>query len=399
MIIEGKTTAARIFTDNIEDAALQWVKDLCDQPAFEGIPIVQMPDVHAGNGCNVGTAYPVGAYVNPDHVGVDIGCTISMYRLSSPVGPDDYALLNHRIREAVPMGTDICAKNSMNEKVLFRFLNSRYQKARSAAPDLIDEIRRIDDRFISDFCRRVKLQEGSFYKSLGTLGGGNHFIEYGEDVTTGDGWLSIHCGSRNLGVKVANYWHNVARNPKRASFIGYLWGDSLRGYLSDMIIAQAYALYNHQIIGDRIFAILKKLCKAKCVESIITTHNYISVTDDCPILRKGTINASDGLKVAIPFNMRDGIAICRGRGNEQWLNSAPHGAGRCMSRAQARKNISLDDFEQLMSGIFSTSVVETTLDESPGAYKPTDEIIRLIEPTVEILTLVKPKLNIKDTGK
>lgn len=399
MIIEGKTTAARIFTDNIEDAALQWVKDLCDQPAFEGIPIVQMPDVHAGNGCNVGTAYPVGAYVNPDHVGVDIGCTISMYRLSSPVGPDDYALLNHRIREAVPMGTDICAKNSMNEKELFRFLNSRYQKARSAAPDLIDEIRRIDARFISDFCRRVKLQEGSFYKSLGTLGGGNHFIEYGEDVTTGDGWLSIHCGSRNLGVKVANYWHNVAWNPKRASFIGYLWGDSLRGYLSDMIIAQAYALYNHQIIGDRIFAILKKLCKAKCVESIITTHNYISVTDDCPILRKGAIDASDGLKVAIPFNMRDGIAICRGRGNEQWLNSAPHGAGRCMSRAQARKNISLDDFEQLMSGIFSTSVVETTLDESPGAYKPTDEIIRLIEPTVEILTLVKPKLNIKDTGK
>lgn len=399
MIIEGKTTAARIFTDNIEDAALQWVKDLCDQPAFEGIPIVQMPDVHAGNGCNVGTAYPVGAYVNPDHVGVDIGCTISMYRLSSPVGPDDYALLNHRIREAVPMGTDICAKNSMNEKELFRFLNSRYQKARSAAPDLIDEIRRIDARFISDFCRRVKLQEGSFYKSLGTLGGGNHFIEYGEDVTTGDGWISIHCGSRNLGVKVANYWHNEARNPKRASFIGYLWGDSLRGYLSDMIIAQAYALYNHQIIGDRIFAILKKLCKAKCVESIITTHNYISVTDDCPILRKGAINVSDGLKVAIPFNMRDGIAICRGRGNEQWLNSAPHGAGRCMSRAQARKNISLDDFEQLMSGIFSTSVVETTLDESPGAYKPTDEIIRLIEPTVEILTLVKPKLNIKDTGK
>lgn len=399
MIIEGKTTSAQIFTDNIEEAALQWVTELCDQPAFEGIPIVQMPDVHAGNGCNVGTAYPLGAYVNPDHVGVDIGCSISMHRLSVPVSPDDYALLDHRIREAIPTGTEICAKNSLNEKELFRFLNSRYQKARSAAPDLIDEIPRIDARFIADFCRRIKLQEGIFYKSLSTLGGGNHFIEYGEDYQTGNGWLTIHCGSRNLGVKVANYWHNVAQNPKRASFIGFLWGDSLRGYLSDMIIAQAYALYNHQIISERIFAILKKLCKAKCVESIVTTHNYISVTDDRPILRKGAIDASEGLKVAIPFNMRDGIAICRGRGNEQWLNSAPHGAGRRMSRAQARKHISLADFEQSMAGIFSTSVGEMTIDESPDAYKPTDEIIGLIEPTVEIVTLVKPKLNIKDSGK
>lgn len=399
MIIEGKTTSARIFTDNIEDAALQWVTELCDQPAFEGIPIVQMPDVHAGNGCNVGTAYPVSAYVNPDHVGVDIGCSISMYRLSSSVSPDDYALLDHRIREAVPTGTEICAKNSLNEKELFRYLNSRYQKARSAAPDLIGEIPRIDAHFVADICRRIKLQEGVFYKSLGTLGGGNHFIEYGEDYHNGDGWLTIHCGSRNLGVKVANYWHNIARNPKRGTYVGYLWGDSLRGYLSDMIIAQAYALYNHQVISDRIFAILKKLCKAKCAESIVTIHNYISVTDECPILRKGAIDASEGLKVAIPFNMRDGIAICVGRGNEHWLNSAPHGAGRSMSRAQARKNISLADFEQSMTGIFSTSVGETTIDESPGAYKPTDEIISLIEPTVDIVTLVKPKLNIKDSGK
>lgn len=399
MIIEGKTTSAQIFTDNIEEAALQWVTELCNHQAFEGLPIVQMPDVHAGNGCNVGTAYPIGAYVNPDHVGVDIGCTISMHRLSAAVSSDDFALLDHRIRDVVPTGTEICVKNSLNEKDFFRFLNSRYQKARSAAPDLINESPRIDGRFISDFCRRIKLQEGIFYKSLGTLGGGNHFIEYGEEDGTGDGWLTIHCGSRNLGVKVANYWHNIANNPKRAGLIGYLWGDSLRGYLSDMIIAQAYALYNHHVIRDRIFVILKKLCKARCTESIFTTHNYISVTDDRPILRKGAIDASVGLKVAIPFNMRDGIALCVGRGNEQWLNSAPHGAGRIMSRAQARKKISLTDFEQSMSGIFSTSVGDATIDESPMAYKPTDEILALIEPTVEIITLIKPKLNIKDTGK
>jgi len=399
MIIYGKHSSAEIFTDNIEPTALDWIRAQCDHPSFEGIRIVQMPDVHAGNSCNVGTAYRIGAYVNPDHVGVDIGCTISMHRLSSPIKPDDFALLDHRIRETVPTGTDICAKNSLNEKEFFKFLNAQYNKARSAAPDLINEVPRIDARFIADFCRRIKLQEGIFYKSIGSLGGGNHFIEYGEDSESGDGWLTIHCGSRNLGVKVANHWHNIANNPKRADYIGFLWGDSLNGYLSDMIIAQAYALYNHQIIRDRILAIIRKLNKAKCLESIFTTHNYISVAEEHPMLRKGAIDASEGRKVSIPFNMRDGIAICIGKGNEQWLNTAPHGAGRIMSRAQAKKQIALTEFEQSMNGIFSTSVCEGTLDESPQAYKPMDEILSLIEPTVEVIAMIKPRLNIKDIPK
>lgn len=399
MIITGRTTSVEIFTENIEETAIDWLKELCDHPAMEKVPMVQMPDVHAGNNCNVGTAYPIGMYVNPDHVGVDIGCTISMHRLSAPVNPEDFPILDHRIREAIPTGTEICTKNSLNEKELFRFLNSQYQKARSTAPDFINEAPRIDSRFITDFCRRIKLQEGIFYKSIGTLGGGNHFIEYGENEASGEGWLTIHCGSRNLGVKVANHWHNIAQNPKRAKYIGFLWGDSLKGYLSDMVIAQAYALYNHQIIRDRIFAILRKLCKAKCTESIYTTHNYISMTDERPMLRKGAIDASEGRKVVIPFNMRDGIAICVGKGNEQWLNSAPHGAGRIMSRAQAKKQIALDKFRQTMSGVFSTSICEATLDESPMAYKPTDEILDLIKPTVDIISMIKPKLNIKDNGE
>ena len=399
MTISGQYTTAEIFTDNIEDAALQWVREQCDHPAFEGVRILQMPDVHAGNACNVGTVYRIGSYVNPDHVGVDIGCTISMHKLSAAMNPDDFALLDHRIRETVPTGTEICEKNSINEKDLFRFLDSRYQKARSAAPDLINEAPRIDARFISDFCRRIKLQEGIFYKSIGTLGGGNHFIEYGEDEESGEGWLTIHCGSRNLGVKVANHWHNIANNPKRAQYIGYLWGDALKGYLSDMIIAQAYAIFNHDTIRDRIFTILKKLCKAKCAESIYTTHNYISVTDEYPMLRKGAIEASEGSKVCIPFNMRDGIAICRGKGNGQWLDSAPHGAGRRVSRNQARKLIPLSEYEASMSGIFSTSVCAETLDESPQAYKSSEEILSLITPTVDVISFVKPKFNIKDTGK
>ena len=300
-----------------------------------------MPDVHAGNSCNAWTAYRVGAYVYPAHVGVDIGCTISLHRLSSLVAPEDYALLDHKIRDTVPTGMNICEKNSLNEKELFRFLNSQYQKARSIAPNLINEVVRIDARFVSDFCHRVKLQEGIFYKSLRTLGGGNHFIEYGEDEKTHEGWLTIHCGSRNLGVKVANHWHNIARNPKRTQFIGYLWGDTLNGYLSDMVVAQVYALYNHQIIHDRIFAILKKLCKVKCVESIFTTHNYIDICEEYPMLRKGTVKAEaeEGERFCLPLNMRD---------------------------------------------------------ESPQAYKPMEEILRLIEPTAEVITMVKTRLNIKD---
>lgn len=399
MIIEGKYTSAEIFTKNIEESALDWVKIQCDHPAFEGVSIVQMPDVHAGNSCNVGTAYRIGPYVNPDHVGVDIGCTISMHRLSAPISPEDFALLDHRIRETVPTGTDICAKNSLNEKDFCKFLNAQYNKARSSAPDLINEAPRIDARFITDFCKRIKLQEGIFYKSIGSLGGGNHFIEYGEDMESGNGWLTIHCGSRNLGVKVANHWHNIANNSKRADKVGFLWGDALNCYMSDMIIAQAYALYNHHIIRDRILAIIRKHNKAKCVESIFTTHNYISVDEEYPMLRKGAINASEGHKVCIPFNMRDGIAIGMGKGNEQWLNSAPHGAGRLMSRAQAKKQIALTEFQESMNGVFSTSVCEGTLDESPQAYKPMDEILSLIEPTVEVLAMVKPRLNIKDIPK
>lgn len=399
MVIKGQYTSAEIFTDNIEDAALQWVKAQCDHPAFESVKIVQMPDVHAGNSCNVGTAYRIGAYLNPDHVGVDIGCTISMHKLSSIVAPEDYALLDHRIREAIPTGMEICKKNSLNEKELFRFLNSQYQKARSAAPELIVEAPRIDARFISDFCRRIKLQEAIFYKSLGTLGGGNHFIEYGEDDNEREAWLTIHCGSRNVGVKVANHWHNVAANPKRAQYVGYLWGDALSGYLSDMIVVQAYALYNHHIIRDRIFAMLKKLCKAKCVESILTTHNYISVCEEYPMLRKGAVAAEAGGRFCLPFNMRDGIAICVGKGNSEWNCSAPHGAGRAMSRNAAKKNIGMEEFEKSMDGIFSTSVCSGTLDESPQAYKPMEEILRLIEPTAEVITMVKPHLNIKDIPK
>lgn len=166
-----------------------------------------------------------------------------------------------------------------------------------------------------------------------------------------------------------------------------------------MVVAQAYALYNHHIIRDRIFVILKKLCKAKCVESIFTTHNYISVCEETPMLRKGAVAAGEGERFCLPFNMRDGIAICVGKGNVDWNNSAPHGAGRTMSRNAARKSIEMEDFHKAMADIFSTSVCPNTLDESPQAYKPKEEILRLIEPTAEVISMVKSRVNIKDIPK
>ncbi|MDE5610641.1 MAG: RtcB family protein [Odoribacter sp.] len=396
MKITGKYTEAFVFTEDIEGDAVSFVENLCNHPAMENIKIAQMPDVHAGNGCNVGTAYPLGDYVNPDHIGVDIGCTISMHKLSKPVSSDDFALLDHRIREAIPMGFEVNPKKVVTDKELFKFLNKEYNKARSAVPELIPDLGRIDERAVSLLLKRIKMEEGLFYKSLGTLGGGNHFIEYGEASETGDAWLTIHTGSRNLGLKVAKHHHNIASNSKAVKYDGFLSGDYLKNYLSDMIIAQAYAIYNHITIRDRIGDIFKKLDKIKIEDSIFTTHNYISVTDDVPMVRKGAIDASEGLRVCIPFNMRDGIAICEGLGNPDWNFTAPHGAGRRMSRSSAKKNIPLEEFQKSMNHIFSTSVCEATLDESPQAYKPTEQIKELIAPTVKIISMVVPRLNIKD---
>ena len=199
---------------------------------------------------------------------------------------------------------------------------------------------------------------------------------------------------------MAGYWCTVAANPKKNRFAGFLDGDNRNGYLSDMVVAQAYARFNHLTILERIEALLGKFDgRPQVEESLFTTHNYISLEAVCPVLRKGAIDASAGRRVCIPFNMRDGIAIGIGRGNADWNHSAPHGAGRLMSRSAARKNISLDEFRASMGGIFSSSVCAGTLDESPQAYKPMEQILGLIGPTVEIVSMVVPRLNIKDVSK
>lgn len=396
MIIQGTYTSAKVFAESIEAAAQDFIQSLCDHPAMAGIPIAQMPDVHAGKGCNVGTAYPIGAYLSPEHVGGDIGCAISMHRLSGRIPREQFELLDHRIRMAIPTGVELQRKKVVDDRALHRHLNREYSKARSACPDLVPEVGRIDERWLEGWLRRLKMQEGAFYKGLATLGGGNHFIEYGEEEGAGTPWLSIHTGSRLLGGKVFAHWQGIARSPRSGLYEGYLEGDALRGYLSDMVLAQAYARYNHIAIAERIEEITARLCKARIEETLHSPHNYIDLERDTPMLHKGSVDASRGAMVCIPFNMRDGIAIGEGLGNEAWNCSGPHGAGRRLSRTAARREVALDEFERTMMGVYSTSVCAANVDEAPQAYKEMTEILEQVAPSVAVRSVVRPRLNIKD---
>lgn len=426
--IKGKYTSAKIFAETYEDDLLSFVYDMCNSSVFEGIQVRLEPDCHTGTGCAVGTTYPLGDYLNPSHIGVDIGCTISAHKLSKIINPSDYPNIEHKIKEAIPFGFEINEHVVFDEKRFYKFLNSEYNKARSANPQLVPAIDNIDEKFITKMCQRVSMDLGIFYKSIGSIGGGNHFVSV--EGTDNEQFVLIHCGSRNFGNKVARYWMKIAENNKPDKALlkaeveriksectdrhllkdliakakedaksknpnGFLSGENMRGYISDMIIAQAYAKFNHMTVADRIFDILHKFGNITCEESIYTTHNYIDVAREQPMVRKGAISAYEGEIVIIPMNMAYGTFICRGKGNADWNYSAPHGAGRIMSRSAAKSKISMEDFKKSMEGVYSTTVCKETLDESPQSYKDPEEIRRLIEPTVDIIKRIKPIINIK----
>ena len=410
-----------VYADTIEDEAISTIQEICDNPAFKDSKIRIMPDCHQGKGIVIGFTCPMGNYVNPSHVGVDIGCSMTSIRLSKPLEEKKYPTFERKLRNNIPTGFNIQPRKVFEDKDFYKFLNKEYQKARSSCPEMIKEIDPINENSITKLCQRIGMDEGIFYKSLGSIGGGNHFLEYGIS-DSGEAWFTIHCGSRNFGVKVANYWISQGKKPDideirkeiekiketvsdktlleglikeaKSKMIpsGYLTGENLKGYLSDMVIAQAYAKFNHFVISDLVLEILKGFGISE-KERIFTTHNYISFEDR--IIRKGAIQSYSGRKMIIPFNMRDGLAICEGKSNEEWNFSAPHGAGRIMSRTAARKNIDVEEFKKSMEGIYSTSVGPGTIDESPMVYKNTEEIIKLISPTANILFFVRPRINIK----
>lgn len=423
----------KIFTDNVEEEAVALVQTMLEHSAFTYSHIRIMPDVHMGKGITIGFSAPLGRFVNPNHVGVDIGCTVSTMELSTVVPEDKYPEFEQLIAKVIPTGHSINDREVINRDEFYAFLTKEYQQVMCDFPDMVYPVEKNNEEFVSRLLLRIGMNTDIFYRSLPSLGGGNHFLEYGE-TEDGRGFFTAHCGSRNLGVKVCNYWARKAKdtckeisdedlrrvvNEVKAScsdrtqwqrlileakervreeeyMSEYLSGAYLKGYLSDMVVTQAYARYNHIMIHRLVSQILKEHFGISVVNEIYTTHNYIDFKDH-PMLRKGAIRAYTDELCIIPFNMRDGLAICRGKSNPDWNYTAPHGAGRILSRTAAKMQLKMEEFQKTMTNVYSTTVCEGTLDESPMAYKPMDEIVRLIEPTVEIQYFVRPKINIKAT--
>ena len=390
--LQGKHNIAKVYTDNIESEAISQIIELCNQEFFKDSKIRIMPDTHAGKGCTIGTTMTIINKIVPNLVGVDIGCGLETIKLKEK--HIEFGKLDKIIRKCVPSGFDVRKK----EHAFTRNLQINSLKC----------------------SKEVNLQRAAL--SLGTLGGGNHFIEVNQDK---DGYLYlvIHSGSRNLGKQVAEYYQSIAINnllnaseikqkiveklksegrekdiqtelnkiklPTINKELAYLEGNDFNNYIHDMKITQEFAMWNRKAIVD---VIIREM-NLKPIEEFTTIHNYIQ-TDDM-ILRKGAISAKSGEKVLIPINMADGSLICIGKGNEDWNYSAPHGAGRLMSRSKAKETVSMNEYKESMKHVWSTSVCQSTIDESPMAYKPIEEIIENIQNTVEIVDIIKPLYNFK----
>ena len=385
----------KIFTDNIEQEALSMVYHFLDNPMFEGAKIRIMPDVHAGKDIVVGFTVPFTDHVNPDHVGGDIGCSVSTAITDLPICPEDYAQIEKYIRENVKFGMTIQPKAVYPYAELYKHLQLRLQQARQQWPEMVGAMD-VSERGITAMLKRLAQKESMFYNSIGTVGGGNHFVEVGETPEENYAF-TVHCGSRNLGQMVWKYWKMEA-NKQTGMTNGFLVGEAMKGYITDMVVAQAYAEFNHQVIDRLVLEAISQGSgkNANIVEQIYTTHNYIDFS--MKMMRKGAVAAPAGRKLVIPFNMRDGLIIARGKGNVDWNQSAPHGAGRLLSRSDAKVLIDLEEYRESMKGIYSTSVGTGTIDESPMAYKDPMEILRLIEDTVEVEYFIRPVINLKATS-
>jgi len=368
-LIEGRFNTAKVFTDLVEEGAIVQIKSLCDQEYTKDSRIRIMPDVHEGVGCTIGTTMTITDKVVPNLVGVDIGC--GMETILAKNSHIELSKLDKLIYEKIPAGFNIRKKaHKYNDKI-----------------DL-SKIKCKDEGNIN--IERAVL-------SLGTLGGGNHFIEASRDED-GNLYIIVHSGSRHLGYQVANYYQKLAYNTlskinkECTKQLAYLTGQLMEDYIHDMKIVQKFAMLNRKAIMDEIIEGMK----LKVLDEFTTIHNYIDTNN--MILRKGAVSAQTGEKLLIPINMRDGSLICIGKGNPDWNYSAPHGAGRLMSRKQAKKKFTLSEFKKQMDGIFTSSVNKDTLDECPMAYKGIDDIIKDIGDTVEIIKAIKPIYNFKAGG-
>lgn len=384
----------KIYAKTVEDTAAAEIKEMSECDAYKDCMVRIMPDCHAGSGCTIGTVINIRDRIVPNTVGVDIGCGMQVVRLGK--AKVDLAKLDRVVNNEIPSGFNI------HEKPV-------------TTVALIDRLH----------CREA-IDDDMAQRSIGSLGGGNHFIEVDEG-SDGEKYLVIHSGSRNLGKRVCEYWQRKAekycsklgydeqeiiarlkaegrqreiadaireakeRAPKVNKDLAFVEGEDAEQYLFDMQLCQMYANTNRhymaKIICDAMGWLLQNIC------NFTTIHNYIDIKHR--ILRKGAVCALNGEQLIIPMNMRDGSLLCTGKGNLDWLYSAPHGAGRLMSRKQAIDNLKMEDFEREMSNVYSTSVCRETIDESPMVYKPMQEIISQIGDTVTINDVIKPIYNFK----
>ncbi|MEI0491362.1 RtcB family protein [Brachyspira intermedia] len=380
----------KIFTDNIDEESYSILYKILNEKASEDVKIRIMPDTHLGKGVVVGFTMPLTDRVNPFHIGVDIGCGMLTSKLSDEIKDIPLEKIDKTIKQNIPMGQST-HKKSFNTFFNFKELNElirnfiiNYNKKFNTKFEVFE----IDNEYIEKLCQRVEIDLEKFHNSIGTLGGGNHFIEIGKS-SNNDYYITIHSGSRNFGNQVCRYHAKIAKNSEDC----YLQDKEMFDYLIDMVIAQYYAKINRETI----LKIIKDLLNIEIEDTFSSVHNFIDFEDF--IIRKGAIRSYNGERMIIPFNMRDGILICEGKSNEDWNFSAPHGAGRVLSRAQAKNQLDMKEFVDSMKGIYSSSVCKNTLDESPMAYKNPNKIEKLIEPTVKIVDKLKPVLNIKSTSK
>lgn len=399
--VKGKYNSAIVMTDQIEEECVGQLVTLCSQEIFKDSQIRIMPDCHAGKGCVVGFTASIKDRIIPNLVGVDISCSISTYKLD--VKEVDFEQLDNVIRKYVLFGMSI---RSTVSKLVSDNLKAKIEKV----------------------CQEIGDENGynRHLKSIGTLGGGNHFLELNKDK---DGylWLSVHCGSRNFGKKICDFHQDKAikvyqdridakrvfalsqippkerqdwiknhiDSDKLPPELRYLDGEDLDLYVEHMKVAEEFATVNHQVIVHEICSHMGW----NVVDSIFTHHNYIEFLGNREmIIRKGTISAKNGERVIIPLNMKDGSIVGIGKGNEEWNQSAPHGAGRVLSRGKAKSVLSVEEFQDKMKDVWSSCVSESTLDESPMAYKDMNVIIDAIGETVDIVDRIIPIYNFKAQG-
>ncbi len=426
----GKYTSAKVMIDDIDDVTQSQIIGMINNPAFEN-PVSIMPDTHAGKGSVIGFTMPLTDKVIPNIVGVDINCGMLMVSFDTYV---DKKKLDKQIRAVVPFGKEVRKAPVYNMETNFPWhqanklsiicmakLNQKF--GTSVKPTVYDY------KWFEAKCNDIGMNVKRAINSIGTLGGGNHFIEFGKSKESGKQFFTIHTGSRQFGLKICDYWQHTPTRKKqeakqveftkgladiKATLRGkaiskaikklkadlglnnkvdkgleYLTGEDMYGYLTDMIFCQVYAQENRRMIAYQI----QKILNIKFIDEIETMHNYISFNDF--VIRKGAVSAHKDEVFILPFNMEDGTLICKGKGNSEWNNSAPHGAGRLFSRSQAKKKFSAEIAGERMAakGIYTSAV---PVDEVKEAYKDPMIIENAISPTAEIIDRIKPILNMKE---